>query len=103
MRPRSPAEHTGGKNVMASAAANPAVYAKNWRELIRPKALGVDKENTTGNYGKFSCEPLERGFGTTLGNSLRRVLLSSLQGAAITAVKLDGALHEFQPLPGVVD
>jgi DNA-directed RNA polymerase subunit alpha len=63
----------------------------------------VDKEATTGNYGKFSCEPLERGFGTTLGNSLRRVLLSSLQGAAISAVKIDGALHEFQTLPDVVE
>ena len=88
---------------MASVAANPAVYAKNWRELIRPKVLEVDKESTTANYGKFSCEPLERGFGTTLGNALRRVLLSSLQGAAITAVRIDGVLHEFSTLPGVIE
>jgi DNA-directed RNA polymerase subunit alpha len=84
-------------------STNPAVYSKNWRDLIRPKTLEVDKESLTANYGRFSCEPLERGFGTTLGNSLRRVLLSSLQGAAITAVKIDGALHEFQTLPDVVE
>ena len=88
---------------MPSAIHNPAVYAKNWRDLIRPKMLEVDRATLTDTYGKFSCEPLERGFGTTLGNSLRRVLLSSLQGAAITAVKIDGALHEFQTLPDVVE
>jgi DNA-directed RNA polymerase subunit alpha len=65
--------------------------------------LEVEKESLTPTYGKFMCEPLERGFGTTIGNSLRRVLLSSLQGAAITAVKIDGALHEFQTLPDVVE
>ncbi len=86
-----------------SSATSPAVYAKNWRDLIRPKTLEVEKESLTPTYGRFSCEPLERGFGTTLGNSLRRVLLSSLQGAAITAVKLEGALHEFQTLPDVVE
>ncbi len=88
---------------MPAATANPAVYAKNWRDLIRPKHLEVERETLTPTYGKFSCEPLERGFGTTLGNSLRRVLLSSLQGAAITAVKIEGALHEFQTLPDVVE
>ena len=75
--------------------------AKNWRDLIRPRTLEIDDK--TGTYGKFSCEPLERGFGTTLGNSLRRILLSSLQGAAITHVKLEGALHEFTSLTGVVE
>src|SRR6478736_5745828 len=85
------------------ASTSPAVFAKNWRDLIRPKILEVDHGSLTPNYGKFSCEPLERGFGTTLGNSLRRVLLSSLQGAAIVAVKIDGALHEFQTLPDVVE
>ena len=85
------------------ASTNPAVFAKNWRDLIKPKTLEIEKETLGPMYGKFSCEPLERGFGTTLGNSLRRVLLSSLQGAAITAVKIDGALHEFQTLPDVVE
>jgi DNA-directed RNA polymerase subunit alpha len=77
--------------------------ARNWRDLIRPRKLEVEADSLTPTYGKFTCEPLERGFGTTLGNSLRRVLLSSLQGAAITAVKIDGALHEFQTLPDVVE
>jgi DNA-directed RNA polymerase subunit alpha len=86
-----------------ATAQNPAVFAKNWRDLIKPKTLEIEKETLGQTYGKFSCEPLERGFGTTLGNSLRRVLLSSLQGAAITAVKIDGALHEFQTLPDVVE
>jgi DNA-directed RNA polymerase subunit alpha len=86
-----------------ATASNPAVFAKNWRDLIKPKTLEIEKETLGDGYGKFSCEPLERGFGTTLGNSLRRVLLSSLQGAAITAVKIDGALHEFQTLPDVVE
>ncbi len=62
--------------------------AKNWRDLIRPRTLEVEEKGV--NYGKFTCEPLERGFGTTLGNALRRVLLSSLQGAAITHLKIDG-------------
>jgi DNA-directed RNA polymerase subunit alpha len=86
-----------------ATAQSPAVFAKNWRDLIKPKTLEIEKETLSGTYGKFSCEPLERGFGTTLGNSLRRVLLSSLQGAAVTAVKIDGALHEFQTLPDVVE
>src|SRR6184192_2247474 len=77
--------------------------AKNWRDLIKPRRLDVDQDSLTNTYGKFVAEPLERGFGTTLGNSIRRVLLSSLQGAAITAVKIDGALHEFQTLPDVVE
>lgn len=77
--------------------------ARNWRELIRPQAMEVERETLTANYGKFICEPLERGFGTTLGNALRRVLLSSLQGSAICAVRFDGALHEFQSLPNVVE
>src|SRR6478609_1468407 len=85
------------------ASTSPAVFAKNWRDLIRPKVLEVDHDSLTPNCGKFSCEPLERGFGTTLGNSLRRVLLSSLQGAAIVAVKIDGVLHEFTPIPDVTE
>ncbi len=78
-----------------------ALVARNWRDLIKPKSVPV--EDATGTYGKFVCEPLERGFGITLGNALRRVLLSSLQGAAITAVKIDGALHEFTSVPDVVE
>ena len=70
------------------------LIAKNWRQLIRPRRLEVEDESCTSTYGRFWCEPLERGFGTTLGNSLRRVLLSSLQGAAITSVKIGGVLHE---------
>jgi DNA-directed RNA polymerase subunit alpha len=74
---------------------------KNWKALIKPKRLEVDQETLTDYYGKFVVEPLERGFGITLGNSLRRILLSSLQGAAITAVRIDASLHEFSVLPGV--
>ncbi len=74
---------------------------KNWRDLIKPKALDVDKETLSTSYGKFIAKPLERGFGLTLGNSLRRVLLSSLQGSAITAIKIDGVVHEFTSVPDV--
>jgi DNA-directed RNA polymerase subunit alpha len=77
--------------------------ARNWRDLIRPKKLDSDTGAITDTYGKFTCEPLERGYGITLGNSLRRVLLSSLQGSAITSVRIDGALHEFTTIPGVVE
>ncbi|SNB46447.1 DNA-directed RNA polymerase subunit alpha [Geobacter sp. DSM 9736] len=76
---------------------------KNWRDLIRPKKLQAETESLTDTYGKFFAEPFERGFGTTLGNSLRRVLLSSLQGAAITSVKIKGVLHEFSAIPGVTE
>jgi DNA-directed RNA polymerase subunit alpha len=73
---------------------------KSWKDLIRPKRLEVEKETLTPSYGKFTAEPFERGFGITIGNSLRRILLSSLQGAAITSVKIDGVLHEFSAIPG---
>ncbi len=76
---------------------------KNWRDLIRPKKIQADSESLTNIYGKFSAEPFERGFGTTLGNSLRRVLLSSLQGAAVISVKIKGVLHEFSAIPGVTE
>ena len=76
---------------------------KNWRELIKPLRLEVDTESNDRTYGKYACEPLERGFGITLGNALRRILLSSLQGAAIVSVKIDGVLHEFTAVPGVVE
>ena len=74
---------------------------RNWTELIRPRRMEVEESTHTPFYGKFVCEPLERGFGITLGNSLRRVLLSSLQGAAITRVRIDGVLHEFSTIVGV--
>jgi DNA-directed RNA polymerase subunit alpha len=72
-----------------------------WQTIIKPKCLEVDEETLSPNYGKFTAEPFERGFGLTLGNSLRRILISSLQGAAITAVRIDGILHEFSTIPGV--
>ena len=74
---------------------------KNWRDLIKPKKLQVEAETLTNTYGRFFAEPFERGFGTTLGNSIRRALLSSLQGGAITSVKIKGVLHEFSSVPGV--
>lgn len=74
---------------------------KNWRSLIRPKSIETDKETRTDTYAKFIVKPLERGFGITLGNALRRILLSSLQGAAITAVRIDRVQHEFSTIPGV--
>ena len=76
---------------------------KNWRDLIRPKQLQVEKDTLTDTYGKFYAEPFERGFGTTLGNSLRRILLSSLQGGAITSVRIKGVLHEFSAIQGVTE
>lgn len=87
----------------STGATQSAVISRNWRDLIRPKTLDKDLETFTSTYGKFTCEPLERGFGITIGNSLRRILLSSLQGAAVTAIRIDGALHEFTTLPGVVE
>lgn len=76
---------------------------QNWRDLIVPKYLNFEKETFSNTYGKFYAEPFERGFGTTIGNSLRRILLSSLQGAAVSAVKVEGILHEFSPVPGVTE
>jgi DNA-directed RNA polymerase subunit alpha len=76
--------------------------ARNWRELIRPRGLEMDGDEAA-TYGRFACEPLERGFGVTLGNALRRVLLSSLQGAAITSLKIGNVLHEFSTIPGVME
>jgi len=77
------------------------MYQKSLKDLIRPKRLEAEKETLTPFYGKFTAEPFERGFGITIGNSLRRILLSSLQGAAIASVKIDGVLHEFSTIPGV--
>jgi len=74
---------------------------KNWRGLIKPRGLEVERESLSENYGRFSAKPLERGFGVTIGNSLRRILLSSLQGVAVTTVRIDGVMHEFSSLPDV--
>src|SRR5664279_1677281 len=74
-----------------------------WSDFQKPKKLDYDAETLTPNYGRFTAQPFERGFGTTIGNALRRVLLSSIEGAAITAVKIEGVLHEFSSLPGVVE
>lgn len=76
-------------------------FQKNWQDLIKPKRIERDEKNATEFYSKFVCEPLERGYGVTLGNALRRVLLSSIQGPAVTSIKIDGVLHEFSSIPGV--
>jgi DNA-directed RNA polymerase subunit alpha len=78
------------------------VVFANWRTLIKPRRVERDPRSSR-TYGKFVIRPLERGFGTTIGNSLRRILLSSLQGAAITSVRIDGVLHEFSFIPGIVE
>ncbi|MFZ0559127.1 MAG: DNA-directed RNA polymerase subunit alpha, partial [Methylovirgula sp.] len=77
------------------------VIQKNWQELIKPNKLDVTPGDDQKRLATIVAEPLERGFGVTLGNSLRRVLLSSLQGAAITSAHIDGVLHEFSSIPGV--
>jgi DNA-directed RNA polymerase subunit alpha len=74
-----------------------------WKGFQRPKRLELERETLTDRFGRFYAQPFERGFGTTIGNALRRVLLSSIDGAAVTAVKIDGVLHEFSPIPGVVE
>lgn len=76
---------------------------RNWQRIIRPRMLEFDKTELTDTYGKFTARPLERGFGITLGNSIRRILLSSLQGAAVTSVRFEGVPHEFSTIPGVVE
>ena len=74
-----------------------------WKGFQKPKRLEVDRESLTDHYGRFYAQPFERGFATTVGNALRRVLLSSIEGAAITAVRVDGVLHEFSPIPGAME
>ena len=74
---------------------------KNWQELIKPNKVEVSTKKDPNRYGTVVVEPLERGYGLTLGNALRRVLLSSLQGAAVTGIKVDGVMHEFSSIPGV--
>src|SRR6201995_1546500 len=77
------------------------VIQRNWQSLIRPEKLEVEPGAEPARTATVIAEPLERGFGMTLGNAIRRVLLSSLQGAAVTAVQIDGVLHEFSSIPGV--
>jgi DNA-directed RNA polymerase subunit alpha len=74
-----------------------------WKGFQKPKRLEVDRETLTDHYGRFHAQPFERGFATTVGNALRRVLLSSIEGAAITAVRVEGVLHEFSPIPGAME
>ena len=74
-----------------------------WKGFQRPKRLEVDRDGLTDTYGRFTAQPFERGFATTVGNTLRRVLLSSIEGAAISAVQVDGVLHEFSPIPGAME
>ena len=78
-------------------------YYKYWRDLIKPKGFEVDRDTLRESYGKFVVRPLERGYGVTLGNSLRRVLLSSMMGSAVSAVRFDGVLHEFSTIPDVLE
>ncbi len=79
------------------------MISKNWQELIKPSKVQVEPGRTPETHGRIVIEPLERGFGLTIGNALRRVLLSSLQGASITAVKIDGVVHEFDSVAGVLE
>ena len=79
------------------------INARNWSELVKPEQIARDSDANNEQYGKFICEPLERGYATTLGNALRRVLLSSLQGSAFVAVKISGVQHEFTTIPGVLE
>jgi DNA-directed RNA polymerase subunit alpha len=79
------------------------MFQRNWKQMIKPRRIEIQTDTATFNYGKFVAEPLERGFGTTLGNALRRILLSSLQGGAITSVRIEGVQHEFSTMTGVVE
>jgi DNA-directed RNA polymerase subunit alpha len=88
---------------MTHAADENIPFYRNWHELIKPEKLEIEKDSRTNSFAKIVCQPLERGFATTIGNSLRRILLSSIQGAAITTVKIDGALHEFTTLKDVME
>jgi DNA-directed RNA polymerase subunit alpha len=86
---------------MAQEIRDDNPFYKNWHSLVNPERLEVAKGTHTDKYGKFICQPLERGFATTIGNALRRILLSSIRGAAITSVNIEGAQHEFTTIDGV--
>ncbi|MDR1359732.1 MAG: DNA-directed RNA polymerase subunit alpha, partial [Deltaproteobacteria bacterium] len=79
------------------------INSRNWSELVRPEQVSRSSDASDTLYGRFVCEPLERGYGTTIGNALRRVLLSSLQGAAVISVKISGVQHEFTTIAGVLE
>ncbi len=79
------------------------INSRNWIELVKPEQIIREDQTSDGMYGKFICEPLERGYGTTIGNAMRRVLLASLQGAAFVAVKVSGVQHEFTTIHGVLE
>ena len=107
---RSLTQTCGGRSAVTCRSGGPSAgpSAKGrinmlWKGFQRPKRLEFERETLTDRFGRFYAQPFERGFGTTIGNALRRVLLSSIEGAAITAVKIDGVLHEFSPIPGVVE
>ena len=88
---------------MLSKQANRLINARNWAVLVKPEQIVRENDPADTMYGKFVCEPLERGYGTTIGNALRRVLLASLQGAAFVSVKIAGVQHEFTTIPGVLE
>ncbi len=88
---------------MLNKQGEKAINSRNWSELVKPEQILRESDPADSLYGKFICEPLERGYGTTIGNALRRVLLSSLQGAAFVALKIDGVQHEFTTIPGVLE
>src|SRR5687767_6582011 len=99
-RPAGHTRRSGGRGCRPVRERNTAML---WKGFQRPKRLDFERETLTDRFGRFYAQPFERGFGTTIGNALRRVLLSSIEGAAITAVKIDGVLHEFSPIQGVVE
>lgn len=86
---------------MAEEIREETLFYKNWHDLIQPERIELNKQTHTERFGKFVCQPFERGFATTIGNSLRRILLSSIRGAAITSVRVDNALHEFTSIDGI--
>src|SRR5215469_3882523 len=98
-----PTERSGARETIAprNAMGDNVTIQKNWQELIRPNKLQVAAGTDSRRVATVVAEPLERGFGVTLGNALRRILLSSLQGAAVQSVHIDGVLHEFSSIAGV--
>src|SRR5215213_8370612 len=99
----APTGRSGNLPQFAGRRKGEVIMRIRWRGLELPSRVIRDQQVSTDTYGKFSAEPFERGFGTTVGNSLRRILLSSLEGAAVTHIKLRGAEHEFSSIPGVME